>query len=867
MPIVPPTLRASTPDLPDVPPLVQYVVLRFRPAILAWVETTLRRFVLLRCPAHPLIQIAQFYDPAPVVASCAAYYHADGTKGVPPTFSVDLLVRAEIVRSWADSSSDRDLEWHLISNLVVRWFVGLPLLSPAPDHSTLARLHAWLAIHHPDALFRDVLAFRDRVDPEAAATTPQIVDTLALQSPAAWSPRVATLLLDLCADLIVAWQHARASLQSALPPLDFGPIIHPARPRDALERASLLVQAVILTQRLLAALTPHLPAWPPEQRARITHLLSALAKVLADEVQLDASGYPTERTEKGDYRIISATDLEATFRKHDDDLTLGYNVAIATTTTRIRAVVAVTGATPDNEAPILLAAQQLLAQQPLPPYFIMDRAGGWGKCRARLDVVSNGQTQMVALIPPAGGADPTRFGPADFVVDPERTRCTCPNGATSTKAYTRGDGDGVQFRFLASPCRGCPLWNDCCGVEGNPKGHRSVFVSDDHAYLRQAAAFNQCVEGRALLASRWRVEPVIIERASRFEALGHYIALKGNGVEVIRQMGLESACRAREVRFERSMMLTATGRLLRVGSQAEFDQNLGGYILFRRADLQATLFEAVRDKLEIRYSTELVSLRDQGAQIEVELSVGTSESFDFVIGADGIHSRTRRLVFGDGFIEPLGGHYIALTVDFAHGLPANQVRSYFGSGQSVHMFLTSPDHMSTVVYHGAGGAQLAGKDSGSVKAFLLDAYNDFAPEVRAVFNAIDERAFVFVDAIGQVRMPSIVKGRVALIGDAAHCPTFMSGMGSSLALQGAQALAVHLEHQRDDPARALRSYQAAILPIAERYQASALEMRPMLLDRRPWLAWARNAALKLTPDWLMERKTRQFYQAEHAAQR
>jgi 2-polyprenyl-6-methoxyphenol hydroxylase-like FAD-dependent oxidoreductase len=147
---------------------------------------------------------------------------------------------------------------------------------------------------------------------------------------------------------------------------------------------------------------------------------------------------------------------------------------------------------------------------------------------------------------------------------------------------------------------------------------------------------------------------------------------------------------------------------------------------------------------------------------------------------------------------------------------------------------------------------------------LLDAYNDFASEVLAVFNAIDERAFVFVDAIGQVRMPSIVKGRVALLGDAAHCPTFMSGMGSSLALQGAQALAVHLEQQRDDPVRALRSYQAAILPIAERYQASALEMRPMLLDRRPWLAWARNAALRLTPDWLMERKTRQFYQAENA---
>jgi 2-polyprenyl-6-methoxyphenol hydroxylase-like FAD-dependent oxidoreductase len=312
-------------------------------------------------------------------------------------------------------------------------------------------------------------------------------------------------------------------------------------------------------------------------------------------------------------------------------------------------------------------------------------------------------------------------------------------------------------------------------------------------------------------------------------------------------------------------MLTATGKLLRMGSRAEFDQNLGGYILFLRADLQAVLFEAVQAKLEIRYGTEIVDGHDQGAQVEVELSTGKKETFDFVFGADGIHSRTRHLVFGEGHVQPLGGHYIALAVDFKHGLPANNVRSYFGRGQSVHLFLTSPNRVSAVVYHGDGGMKIAGKDSGSVKAFLLDAYSGCAPEVCALFDALDEQAFVFVDVIGQVRMPSIVKGRIALLGDAAHCPTFMSGMGSSLALQGARALASHLEQRPDDPARALLSYQAAIAPIAKRYQANALGMRSVLLNRQPWVEWGRNVALRLTPDWLMDRQTRQFYHAENLA--
>src|SRR5262245_64826525 len=87
----------------------------------------------------------------------------------------------------------------------------------------------------------------------------------------------------------------------------------------------------------------------------------------------------------------------------------------------------------------------------------MDRAGGWGKVRSRVELLSEGRCQQVALVPPAGGADLSRFGPADFVVDAERTRCTCPNQVTSTKAYPAQDGDGVHFRFYASQCKDCPL--------------------------------------------------------------------------------------------------------------------------------------------------------------------------------------------------------------------------------------------------------------------------------------------------------------------------------------------------------------------------------------------------------------------------
>lgn len=170
---------------------------------------------------------------------------------------------------------------------------------------------------------------------------------------------------------------------------------------------------------------------------------------------------------------------------------------------------ALTGCTPDSAGPVAVLAQQLAAGLPLPPQLIMDQAAGWGKVRAGVDVCSAGQTRLVARVPLSGGSDPNRFTVADFVVDAARTTCTCPGGVVSTKVYAHGDSDGLSFRFLASQCRDCPLWSQCRDPAATPNGQRSVFISDYHVYLRAGDAFNHTPEGRALLGSRWRVEPTV----------------------------------------------------------------------------------------------------------------------------------------------------------------------------------------------------------------------------------------------------------------------------------------------------------------------------------------------------------------------
>ncbi|NTU84334.1 MAG: transposase, partial [Chloroflexales bacterium] len=174
---------ADTPDLPDLPPIALAVLGDYLEPILAWATGRVLRPMFQRCADHPLVALHAWYDPTDAVAACAGFHHPEGTPGRSPDYTIAQFVRMELVRAWAGACSERDLEHMLSTDFLVRWFVGLPLMQRGPDHSTLAAFHAHMSAHAPDALFRDGLAFLERVDPEPPDQTPQIVDTFAMASP------------------------------------------------------------------------------------------------------------------------------------------------------------------------------------------------------------------------------------------------------------------------------------------------------------------------------------------------------------------------------------------------------------------------------------------------------------------------------------------------------------------------------------------------------------------------------------------------------------------------------------------------------------------------------------------------------------
>ena len=361
--------------------------------------------------------------------------------------------------------------------------------------------------------------------------------------------------------------------------------------------------------------------------------------------------------------------------------------------------------------------------------------------------------------------------------------------------------------------------------------------------------------------SRIGATAIVVERAPRFQALGHYISLKGNGVEMVRRMGILDACQARAAPIEEVYFYTAAGRFLRSERTAVLAKTLGGYILFRRADLQASLYELVREHIDIRFGTQIEEVRSNASGVEVVLSDGSVERGDLLVGADGIHSQVRRLVFGEGFERPLGGHYIAISQTLRHGLPA-VVHSYLSTGKMVNLLPVAPDSISAVVYVGASASSPPLHDPLKMRDYLLATCAGFPDEALRVFGNMKANDFVFSDAIVQVEMPRIADGRCTLIGDAAHCPTFLSGMGSSLALQDAHILAGCLARNPGNLGTALALYEDVMTPIARRYKDSAISAHGAFLGSSAFKAQLRDLILQFMPNFILERGVRRFFDAE-----
>jgi len=313
----------------------------------------------------------------------------------------------------------------------------------------------------------------------------------------------------------------------------------------------------------------------------------------------------------------------------------------------------------------------------------------------------------------------------------------------------------------------------------------------------------------------------IVERSPTFRGGGQAVDVRGVALDVVARMGLLDDVREHRTHLKGMSILDADGNELsrnleRTMTGGRFDS---GDVEIFRDDLCSLLMTRCQDA-ELIAGDYAVALHDDSAGVDVHFASGTTRRFDLVIGADGLRSRTRRLVFDatDECVIELGAVLALFTVPNASALIDWELM-YRDAERGVVAYPTIDNRELRVgAGFGADVRALRGNEAAQ-KALVAQRCADLGGAWRPMLDALETTPQFWFGEIAQVHLTRWSRGRVVLVGDAAYCASPFSGQGTSLALVGSFVLADSLASAGGNFERALARYETRMRPFVDANQA------------------------------------------------
>ena len=311
------------------------------------------------------------------------------------------------------------------------------------------------------------------------------------------------------------------------------------------------------------------------------------------------------------------------------------------------------------------------------------------------------------------------------------------------------------------------------------------------------------------LADHRRFHVTLVERAPALRKGGHAVDFRGHvHRDVLHRLGLWEAIQERRTNGTNVILLNRRAeRVARLPSVM-----MSGDVEIVRGDLCALLHERTAASAEYRFGEQITRI-DRRC---VTLSSGVTETYDLVVGADGLHSRVRALAFGpeSDFLEHHGYRLAVFSHANVLGLDGEEVL-YTEPGRSL---MVSADRALMIFAGGPLGPERSDPDT--MRRLLRAAYRDAGWRTQRVLEALDSADDLYVDQIATIAINRYSTGNVVLLGDAAWGGT-LGGQGTPLAVVGAYVLAGELTKAGHNLPAALARYEAIMRPYATACQKGA----------------------------------------------